>query len=108
MAGDDKTIFSFETVAALVAALNSKGGTLGMKDYELMASLDGSRTASSFDHQFRKVKTRAKELLEGKKGGNDGAAGTPTKNGRVGSKSATPASGRKRGEFCREQVSEGM
>ena len=55
--------FSFDTVAVLVANLSKKGVTLGMKDYTQMAKLDGKRTASSFDHGFRKVKARARELL---------------------------------------------
>lgn len=93
--------FSFETVAVLVAVLKDKGATLGMKDYELMASLDGTRSASGFDHLFRKVKGRANELLEAK--GKGGAVSTPTKKGNGGSKNGTPAtsetkSGKKRGK----------
>lgn len=108
MAGGDKKkdndqTFSFETVAVLVAVVKEKGGTLGMKEYNLMSSLDASRSASGFDHLFRKVKSRATELLEEKKAkGGDDEATVPkkitgaAKNGRPangGSKS-----GSKRGE----------
>lgn len=97
--------FTFETVAVLVAVIKDKGGNLGMKDYELMASLDNSRSASGFDHLFRKVKNRANELLEAKNGGaGAGAVTTPKKKGGAASKSATPGTGettggKKRGEF---------
>ncbi|TKA30587.1 hypothetical protein B0A54_15172 [Friedmanniomyces endolithicus] len=68
----DTQTFSFETVAVLVAALERGGVKLGMSHYTLMASLSGgSRSASSFDHGFRKVKARARELA-----GREGA-GTP-------------------------------
>ena len=78
--------FTLDTVAALVAALYQTGRNLGMKDYELMAKLDGNHTASSFDHQFRKVKARAKELA--------GEPITPQKNG-----DAKNGSGTKRSKY---------
>ena len=49
-------------VACLVAALLEHGVALGNRQFEAMAKLDPDRTASSFEHQFRKVKARAKEL----------------------------------------------
>ncbi|KAK0302601.1 hypothetical protein LTR01_008671 [Friedmanniomyces endolithicus] len=68
----DTQTFSFETVDVLVAALERGGVKLGMSHYTLMASLSGgSRSASSFDHGFRKVKARARELA------GQEAAGTP-------------------------------
>ena len=91
---DDKTqTFSFETVAVLVATLISKGGTLGMEDYKFMSSLDGTRGASSFDHQFRKVKARAQELKAKMDGGE---VGTPVKKAKGISKKATPGDGEKK------------
>ncbi len=84
------TTFSFETVAVLVAALERGGVKLGMSHYTLMASLAGNRTASSFDHGFRKVKARARELAEQEGGGGGTPGPTPTK-------AKTP--GRKRSRF---------
>ena len=84
--------FSFDTVAVLVANLSKKGMTLGMKDYAQMAKLDGKRTASSFDHGFRKVKARARELLA--EAGED-VEETP-KKGKGGGKAKTPAVGEKK------------
>lgn len=81
--------FSFDTVAVLVAVIKDKGGSLGMKDYERMASLDGSRGASGFDHLFRKVKSRANELLEA----NGAAPATPRKKTPAKAKNGTPATG---------------
>lgn len=97
--------FGFETVAVLVGVIKDKGGNVGMKEYELMASLDNSRSASGFDHLFRKVKNRANELLEAKNGG--ATTTTPKKKGGAGSKNGTPATGegtggKKRGEFLSE------
>jgi len=95
--------FSFETVAVLVAILKERSGTLGMKDYELMASLDGTRTASGFDHMFRKVKSRATELLDAK---NKGALpATPVKKPAARAKSATPATGKSASEKKRGKAS---
>jgi hypothetical protein len=54
--------FSFETMACVLAVMDAKGATLGTKAYELMATLDGNRSASAFQHQFRAVKHRGKEL----------------------------------------------
>ena len=98
MAGGDKKkdndqTFSFETVAVLVAVLKEKGGTLGMKEYTQMSSLDTSRSASGFDHLFRKVKARATELLEEKKAkGGDNEATTPKKTTGA-AKNGTPVNG---------------
>lgn len=64
--------FTFDTVACLTAALENNGVTLGLRHSEAMARLDEERTASSFEHQFRKVKARARELA---KVLGDGSAG---------------------------------
>lgn len=63
--------FSFETMACVLAVMDGKGATLGTKAYELMATLDGNRSASAFQHQFRAVKHRGKELAA--ELGNDNA-----------------------------------
>ncbi|KAI6903560.1 hypothetical protein D0869_12527 [Hortaea werneckii] len=90
MANDkDNKTFTFETVATVVAALQSQGKTLGNREYELMAALDGTRSASSFEHSFRAVKKRAQEISQ--KGGskNGGKASTekptPRKRAKAGS-----------------------
>ena len=54
--------FTFDEVACMIAAMNTAGVVLGAKHYALMAKLDGSRTTSSFEHKFRAVKARGKEL----------------------------------------------
>lgn len=61
--------FEFETVAALCSyALGH--GPLGVGLYDTMSALDGKRTANSFQHQFRAVLKRAKELKELRDNGN--------------------------------------
>lgn len=103
--------FTFDTVACLVAAMTESGMVLGNRHYDHMAKLDGKRTASSFEHQFRKIKARAKELG----GGNGDAkatataspttkAATPRKKSAGAQKavegSDTPAKDKKRGKWC--------
>lgn len=43
-------------------------------DYKTMSALDGTKTASVFEHRFRKYKARAQEIIAAK--GGDGKAGT--------------------------------
>ncbi|XP_014555269.1 hypothetical protein COCVIDRAFT_102737 [Bipolaris victoriae FI3] len=53
-------MFSADVVAAV---LYSTGTTsLSMKNYEMMSSLDGKKSAYSFQHDFRSVIAKAKEL----------------------------------------------
>jgi len=90
MANDKETkSFSFETVATIVAALQSQGKSLGNREYEMMAELDGTRTASSFEHSFRAVKKRAQEISKkgaSKDGGKTSAEKpTPRKRAKAGS-----------------------
>lgn len=94
-AKDQSPTFTLDTVAVLVAALLAKGITLGMKDYEEMARLEPNRTASSFDHQFRKVKARAKELSGSTSMG--GAPATP-KNSNTKTAGKAAKNGSKRGK----------
>ena len=93
MAPNDEPSFSLSTVAVLVALLDEKGVKLGQTSYERMSALDGTRTASSFDHQFRKVKAKAKDIVAQDK---TGEAVTPTPKARGGSKASTPATGEKK------------
>ena len=82
--------FTFDEVACMIAAMNTAGVALGAKHYGLMAKLDGTRTTSSFEHKFRAVKARGKQLATEL---NDGTA-TP----KAADKTKTPAS-KKRGSM---------
>jgi len=55
----DKT-YSADVVAAVLVATGTT--SLSMKHYELMSSLDGVKTASAFQHDFRPILAKAKEL----------------------------------------------
>jgi hypothetical protein len=83
--------FSFETMACVLAVMEAKGATLGNKAYDLMSELDGKRSASSFQHQFRAVKNRGKELVAAL--GDDAPAAKTPKSAK---KTAT-STGKKRG-----------
>ena len=91
--------FDFETMAVVLYAMAESGVSLGMKHYEMMSAVDGTRGKDSFNHQFRKVKARAKELQEQAK---DGGVGTPVKktkaNGGGKKKDAEAGNSGKRGE----------
>ncbi len=55
--------FSIDTLAVLMLALKERGGAgLEKVHYEMMSSLDGTKTTESFKHQMRPVITRANEL----------------------------------------------
>ena len=82
--------FTFETIACALAVMDSKGSSLGNKAYELMSKLDGKRSASSFEHQFRAVKARAKELAA--ELSNESANATTPKS----AKKAPASAGKKR------------
>jgi hypothetical protein len=53
-------MFSENTVAVLLMSMGSTSITVSQ--YEMMSALDGEKTASSFQHQFRSVVKKAKEL----------------------------------------------
>jgi hypothetical protein len=53
-------MFSEDTVAVLLMALGSV--SISTAQYAMMSSLDGTKTASSFQHSFRSVLKKAKEL----------------------------------------------
>ncbi|KAF2831672.1 hypothetical protein CC86DRAFT_402182 [Ophiobolus disseminans] len=57
--GAQKTVLA-DCVSVLLMALGATSITKAQ--YEMMSALDGSRTASSFEHQFRSITARAKEL----------------------------------------------
>lgn len=60
--GDAKVgkTYSADVVAAVLMATGTT--SLSMKHYELMSSLDGVKTASAFQHDFRTVLAKSKEL----------------------------------------------
>jgi hypothetical protein len=49
-----------DCVSVLLMALGTT--SISKAQYEMMSALDGTRTASSFEHQFRTITARAKEL----------------------------------------------
>ncbi|EMC93244.1 hypothetical protein BAUCODRAFT_26568 [Baudoinia panamericana UAMH 10762] len=81
--------FDFETMAALTCALSESGIILGTKHYKIMSQvLGGKPTESALEHQFRKVKARAKEMSD-KLAAEGGLPATPAK------KPKTAGSGKK-------------
>jgi 2-methylaconitate cis-trans-isomerase PrpF len=84
-------VFTFETMACVLAVMDAKGATLGNKAYDLMAKLDGNRSASAFQHQFRAVKNRGKELV------SDLGDETSTPKAAKSAKKTTTSTGKKRG-----------
>lgn len=60
--GDGKPgkMYSADVVAAVLTATGTT--SLSVKHYEIMSSLDGVKTASAFQHDFRRIPTKAKEL----------------------------------------------
>lgn len=87
--------FSFEIVSCLLAALSESGATVGAKHYAMMAKIDGTKSQSGYEHMFRAVKARAKEINQQNANGG-GENGTPVKKTK--SAASTPASKRKRGK----------
>ncbi|KAH7076801.1 hypothetical protein BKA63DRAFT_290506 [Paraphoma chrysanthemicola] len=57
---DPSKMYSADVVAAVLTASGTT--SLSTRQYEFMSALDGTRTASSFQHAFRAVLARAKEL----------------------------------------------
>ncbi|KAF2724925.1 hypothetical protein K431DRAFT_281398 [Polychaeton citri CBS 116435] len=58
----NKQTFSFECVAVIIAALTQKGGRANSKVFEVMNKVEGLKTLSGYEHQFRAVKQRAQEI----------------------------------------------
>jgi hypothetical protein len=58
--GDASKMYSADVVAACLMASGTT--SLSIKQYEMMSALDGTRTASSFQHSFRAVLAKSKEL----------------------------------------------
>ncbi|KAF9699688.1 hypothetical protein EKO04_002343 [Ascochyta lentis] len=89
-AGGQKAI-SADSVSVLLMALGCTG--ISKAQLEMMSALDGTRTASSFEHQFRSIMAKAREL---KKRVEDGEKFTPVQPGTKRGGTATPASSKKR------------
>ncbi|KAL5423171.1 hypothetical protein PMIN04_004140 [Paraphaeosphaeria minitans] len=68
---------SEDTVAVLLMAMGSTSIT--MAQYGIMSSLDGTRTASSFQHSFRSIIKKAKELQARVEAGETFEAVAPAK-----------------------------
>lgn len=49
-----------DCVSVLLMAIGNT--SISKAQYNMMSALDGSRTASSFEHQFRSITSKAKEL----------------------------------------------
>lgn len=62
-------VFSADVVAALLMSIGTT--TLSMANYEHMSSLDGTKTANAFQHDFRSVIAKAKELKRRVEGGEE-------------------------------------
>ncbi|KAF5844260.1 hypothetical protein GGP41_002837 [Bipolaris sorokiniana] len=62
-------MFSADVVAAVLCSTGIN--SLSMKNYEMMSSLDGKKSAYGFQHDFRSVIAKAKELRARVEGGEE-------------------------------------
>ena len=87
--------FSFDVVACLLAALGESNVTVGNQHYKIMAKIDDSRTFSGYEHLFRPIKARAKEISDMiKKGELGDLSSVPPKKAK---KEGAGANGEKKG-----------
>jgi hypothetical protein len=86
--------FSFDDVAYLVAKLEASKVGLGTKDNQIMAQLNGTRSEHGYNHLFRAVKARGKEILPMITAG--GITGSPAKSP-AGGKAKAGTNGVKKG-----------
>ncbi|KAF2790883.1 hypothetical protein K505DRAFT_213541, partial [Melanomma pulvis-pyrius CBS 109.77] len=70
-------VFSADVVAALLMSFNAT--TITRQQYALMSAMDGVKTASAFQHDFRSVLAKAKELKTRVDGGEEFTAVQPSK-----------------------------
>jgi hypothetical protein len=66
-----------DCVSVLLMALGNTSITKAQ--YDMMSALDGSRTTSSFEHQFRSITAKAKELKTRAENGEQFVAVQPAK-----------------------------
>lgn len=70
---------SSDVAACIIAVLNESNVTIGAKHYKLMQKVDG-KTESTYDHMFRPIKAKAKQISEViKKGELGDISATPVK-----------------------------
>lgn len=91
--------FSFDVVACLLAALSQSGVTVGAQHYKVMSKIDTSRTQHGYEHAFRPVKARAKEISDQIEKGDFGElSAAPTKApAKKGKKAGVEVNGEKTG-----------
>lgn len=65
-----------DCVSVLLMAIGNT--SISKAQYEMMSALDGNRTASSFEHQFRSITSKAKELKKRVEDGEDFVPVPPT------------------------------
>jgi hypothetical protein len=70
-------MISADSVSVLLMALGNTSITKAQ--YEMMSALDGNHTASSFQHQFRSITAKAKELKTRVENGEQFIAVQPSK-----------------------------
>lgn len=96
MAASNEQTFSFDTVAVLLSA---SGIVVGSQHYKIMTALDNTKTASGYEHMFRKVKARAKEITEMREKGDFGVESpTPAKKGKAVDGGGKDGGSKKRGK----------
>ncbi|KAF1829823.1 hypothetical protein BDW02DRAFT_573636 [Decorospora gaudefroyi] len=97
-------VFSADVVAAV---LYSTGTTsLSMKHYEMMSALDGTKTASGFQHDFRAVIAKSKELRARVEAGEEFESVPPAKKRSDSTPTTTPkATPKKRKTTCSDSDS---
>jgi hypothetical protein len=69
--------FSADVVAAVLFSTGTT--TISKKNFEMMSALDGTKTASGFEHDFRSVIAKAKELKARVESGEEFEPVQPTK-----------------------------
>lgn len=80
-------------MAVVLSALLATNTKLSRSDYELMSALDGTRGPDGFNHQFRKVLARAKEMCEERKNGG------PVAKVKAKGEAKEKGKGKKRGKY---------
>ncbi|KAF2682372.1 hypothetical protein K458DRAFT_57785 [Lentithecium fluviatile CBS 122367] len=66
-----------DCVSVLLIALGNT--SISMAQYDMMSALDGTRTASAFQHQFRSITQKARELKQRVDSGETFAPVAPSK-----------------------------
>ncbi|KAL6703732.1 hypothetical protein ACN47E_009113 [Coniothyrium glycines] len=89
--GQSQKMISTDVVAVLLMAMDKT--TVSKTQFEMMSALDGTRTASGFEHMFRPITAKAKELKKRKEQGEEFIAVAP---GHKRGPTTTPATPRKR------------